>query len=184
MPTTDTPESQRTTNMTTAIPITIREEQPSDYDRIREVTELAFRDRAYSCKREHLIIDLLRQAHALTVSLVALSKSEVVGHVALSPVSLSEAKGPWFGLGPISVLPELQGLGIGSALMNAALSWLRGEQAAGCVLVGDSQYYSRFGFINDPSLSVKGVPPAFTLTKRLCPNDDRGVVRFHEAFTG
>ncbi|MCL5098163.1 MAG: N-acetyltransferase [Candidatus Omnitrophica bacterium] len=165
------------------MPILIREEQPSDIDIIREVTELAFRDCPYSCKREHLVIDLLRKADALALSLVAISNSEIVGHIALSPVSVSEAKGRWYGLGPISVLPRVQRMGIGSALMNAALSWMQQQNAVGCVLVGDPKYYIRFGFTNDPSLTVEGVPPAVTLSKRLYPNEDKGVVRFHGAFT-
>ena len=60
---------------------------------------------------------------------------QVIGHVALSPVTITndhghKAKG-WYGLGPISVLPQRQGHGIGSRLMKQALSELRAMQAAG-----------------------------------------------------
>jgi len=160
----------------------IRNEIPEDIARIREITELAFRDRAYSCKREHLIIDALRADRALTVSLAALTGSTIVGHVALSPVTISRASGSWYGLGPISVMPDFQRQGVGTAMMREALSHIAQRGASGCVLVGDPGYYIRFGFANDPSIVVEGVPSTFTLAHRFFPNSDHGVVNFHSAF--
>ncbi len=162
--------------------MTIRKEQADDAGRIREMTELAFRTCPHACGREQDIVDDLRRAGALSLSLVAVDAGEVVGHVALSPVTIPDARGAWFGLGPISVLPRLQRTGIGGALMKAALAWLRDEEAAGCVLVGDPQYYVRFGFTSDPSLTVPGIPPEVTLAIRLRPGEDRGLIRFHPAF--
>ena len=162
--------------------ITVRNERPGDVDIIRDLTELAFRDRDYSCKREHLLIDDLRAANALTVSLVAEAESTVIGHLALSPVSLSGASGPWFGLGPISVLPEWQQKGVGTAMMNEALARLTQQQAAGCILVGDPRFYKRFGFVHDPSIVAEGEPPEYTMILRLSVNPDHGIARFHDAF--
>lgn len=162
--------------------MTIRKENAGDASRIREVTEQAFRTCPHACGREQDIVDDLRKAGALSLSLVAVEAGEVVGHVALSPVTIPDARGAWYGLGPISVLPRLQRTGIGSALMADALAWLREQGAAGCVLVGDPQYYTRFGFTCDPSLTVPGVPPEVTLAFRLRPTEDRGPVRFHPAF--
>jgi putative acetyltransferase len=70
-------------------------------------------------------VDALRKAGALSISLVAEQAGEVVGHVALSPVSISDGSADWYGLGPIFVRPELQGRGIGSLLMNVAIGVLR-----------------------------------------------------------
>jgi predicted N-acetyltransferase YhbS len=162
--------------------ITVRNERPGDVEIIRHLTELAFRGRPYSCKREHLLIDDLRAANALTVSLVASADLTIIGHVALSPVSLSGASGPWFGLGPISVLPEWQGKGIGSALMKEALARLTQHQAAGCILVGNPRFYKRFGFVHDPSIVAEGEPPEYTMIFRLSENSDHGIARFHDAF--
>lgn len=70
---------------------------------------------------EHHIVAALRDAGALIISLVAEQNGQIVGHVAVSPVMINGSdKENWFGLGPISVLPDHQGQGIGSALMNAA----------------------------------------------------------------
>lgn len=108
---------------------------------------------------------------------------EVVGHVALSPVLISDGSTDWYGLGPISVKLELQGKGIGSLLMCAALQRLRERGAAGCLLVGDPSYYSRFGFKSEPSLVLPDVPPQYFQALLLGPSLPRGVVTFHEAFS-
>ena len=162
--------------------IEIRPEAAADAARIKEITELAFREAAHTCGREHLLVDALRNAGALTVSLVAVADHEIVGHVAASPVTVSEATGDWFGLGPISVLPRHQRQGIGSRLMDSVLSQLREKSARGCVLVGDPKFYGRFGFRSDPALIVPGVPPEVSLSLRFCPCADHGTVTFHAAF--
>ncbi len=162
--------------------IEIRPEAATDAARIKEITELAFREAAHTCGREHLLVDALRNAGTLALSLVAVSGHEIIGHVAVSPVTVSIATGEWFGLGPISVLPRFQRQGIGSRLMESALSHLQGKGARGCVLVGDPQFYGRFGFRSDPALIVPGVPPEVSLSLRFCPCTDHGTVTFHAAF--
>jgi len=163
--------------------IIVRNERPEDVDHIRDLTEMAFRDRRYSCKREHFLIDDLRAANALTVSLVALTESTIIGHVALSPVSMTGASGPWFGLGPISVLPAWQRKGVGTAMMKEALSRLTQQQAAGCILVGDPRFYKRFSFAHDSSIIAENEPLEYTMILRLSVNSDHGIARFHDAFT-
>ncbi len=161
----------------------IRSEQSADIERIAEVTQLAFRNAAHTCGREHSLVNALRAAGALTWSLVAISGEEIVGHVAVSPVTVSRSGGDWFGIGPLSVLPRCQGQGIGSRLMESALSRLRGAGARGCVLVGDPGFYARFGFQSDRTMVVCGVPPEVTLSVRFCQCDDGGSVEFHAAFS-
>jgi putative acetyltransferase len=78
-----------------------------------------------------------------------------------SPVAVSEGSLDWYGLGPISVLPDLQKQGIGKCLMHGGLSSLKSLGAKGCVLVGDPGYYERFGFRSLPGLLVDGVPPQY-----------------------
>jgi putative acetyltransferase len=163
-------------------PIQIRGEEAADRERIREITELAFREAAHTCGREHLLVDALRESGALTISLVAVSDCGIVGHIAVSPITVSQATGPWFGIGPVSVLPQYQKQGIGSRLMDSALSQLRAQGARGCVLVGDPSFYVRFGFRSDPLLVVPGVPSEVCLSLRFCQCDDHGTVTFQKAF--
>lgn len=162
--------------------ITIRPEHPKDAAAIHEVTAAAFRGAPHTCGREAELVDDLRAAGALTLSLVADLGGEIVGHVAVSPVTVSESSGRWFGIGPISVSPAYQRTGIGSQLMVAALEKLRASGANGCVLVGAPAFYRRFGFVNDADMLVGDVPPEVTLSIRLAPSQDRGVVEFHPAF--
>ena len=162
--------------------IVVRREALSDVVAIRAVTIAAFLDAPHAAHTEQFIVDALRDAGALSISLVAEQAGEVVGHVAVSPVSLSDGSMDWYGLGPISVKPELQRRGIGSLLMRAVLEQLRERGAGGCVLVGDPAYYSRFGFQRDCGLALPGVPPEYFQALRLGISSPRGVVTFHDAF--
>ena len=105
-----------------------------------------------------------------------------MGHVAVSPVSITSTVGLWYGLGPISVLPPWQRRGIGSLLMHEALQRLRRNGAAGCVLLGDPRYYNRFGFKADPDLILPGVPAEYFQAITFGASHARGIVSYHSAF--
>lgn len=164
-------------------PIVIRNETRDDVAAIAEVTAAAFKTLPVSNHTEQFIIEALRAADALTLSLVAESDGRVVGHVAFSPVTISDGTQGWFGLGPVSVLPEYQRRGIGTALIREGLSRLKAMNAQGCCLVGHPEYYPRFGFRNLPDLIYPGVPQevflALPLGTRQPPS---GVVAFHPGF--
>jgi putative acetyltransferase len=161
--------------------VLVRTEQPADIETITRLTETAFRDRPYASGTEQIIVNALRRHGQLTISLVAVDGEDIVGHVAISPVTLSSGVAGWYGLGPISVWPERQRQGIGSTLMRAALAELRRRETRGCVLLGDPGYYHRFGFTVQPELVLPGVPHEM---QALSFGDElpTGTVRFHEAF--
>jgi len=106
----------------------------------------------------------------------------VIGHVAVSPVSISDGTADWYGLGPISVLPDHQRQGVGSQLMRKAISALIEKSASGCVVLGEPAYYGRFGFQADPSLVLAGVPPEYFQALRFRSSTARGTVVYHRAF--
>jgi putative acetyltransferase len=162
--------------------IIIRNENESDIDAISEITKAAFENLSISNHTEQFIINALRNAKALTISLVAEASKKVVGHIAFSPVTISDGSLDWYGLGPISVLPELQKQGIGKSLMREGLSLLKTLGAKGCVLVGDPGYYERFGFRSLPDLFIDGVPPQYFLALPFEENKIHGIVVFHEGF--
>ena len=161
--------------------ITIRDEEASDVDRIRELIREAFKSADHSSGAEWKIVDGLREAGALTVSLVAHEDDRAVGHVAVSPVAVGDADG-WYGLGPVAVIPELQGNGIGSALVEEALHRLRLTGASGCVVLGEPGFYTRFGFSHDPSLSYADVPPPYFQVQDFGSQRPSGPVEYHPAF--
>ena len=160
----------------------IRAETDADIAAITDVTVAAFRTHPFSHQTEHFIVNALRAGNALTISLVAEVDGHVVGHIAFSPVTVSDGTRGWYGLGPVSVLPEQQRQGIGSALINEGLSSLRALGARGCALVGDPQYYVRFGFRNSPRLIHEGIPQEVFLVLPFAREVPQGVVVFHEGF--
>lgn len=162
--------------------IVIRNEIESDIKAISEITKAAFDTLPISNHTEQFIIDALREANALTISLVAVAGDKVVGHIAFSPVTISDGSLGWYGLGPISVLPEFQKHGIGKSMIREGLSLLKSLGAKGCVLVGDPGYYERFGFRSPKDLVIEGVPQQFVLALPLEESRASGTVVFHEAF--
>ncbi|CUW42993.1 acetyltransferase [Brucella vulpis] len=160
----------------------IRKERPQDAAEIRQVTETAFRPVAYSNQKEGEIVDVLRAAKALTLSLVAEEDGQVLGHIAFSPVLIDGAEKGWYGLGPVSVLPARQGEGIGGKLIREGLAQLCGAGARGCVLLGDPGYYRRFGFKADARLKLPGVPPEYFQCLAFGPDMPQGDVAYHVAF--
>ena len=149
---------------------------------IAEVTVAAFRTLAISNSTEQFILSALRAASALAISLVAEMEGRVVGHIAFSPVTISDGCPDWYGLGPVSVLPKYQRRGIGKTLIQEGLSRLKGLNARGCCLVGDPGYYKRFGFKRIPGFVHEGVPQEVFLALSFDGHAPQGVVEFHEGF--
>jgi putative acetyltransferase len=162
--------------------IVIRNETPDDVDAITEVTIAAFKTLAISQQTEQFIVEALRGAKALTLSLVAEMDGRVVGHIAFSPVTLSDGTPNWYGLGPVSVLPEHQRRGIGKTLIEEGLLRLKDLNARGCCLVGHPEYYRKFGFKNESGLVHEGVPSEVFFALSFDGHVPHGTVTFHEAF--
>jgi putative acetyltransferase len=162
--------------------IKIRKETDADINRITEVTVAAFKTLEISNHTEQFIIEALRAANALTLSLVAEVDGCVVGHIAFSPVTISDGTIHWYGLGPVSVLPEFQRQGIGKALVREGLSRLKDLDAKGCCLVGHPQYYRQFGFENITGLVHEGVPQEVFFALSFNGHFPHGTVKFHEGF--
>jgi putative acetyltransferase len=162
--------------------VILRPESDRDLAAIREVNIAAFQGHPYSQQTEHLIVEALRAADALELSLVAESDGEVVGHIAFSAAAIGGSSTGWYLLGPVAVKPVRQGEGIGRALVEAGLDALRSRGAGGCVLVGDPAFYGRFGFTPSSSVTWPGVPPENLLCLLLSGEMPTGEVAYHSAF--
>ena len=160
----------------------LRKETVSDIEAITEVTIAAFKNHPISNQTEQFIINALRDADALTVSLVAEIDGRVVGHIAFSRVIISDGTKDWYGLGTVSVLPEYQKQGIGKSLINEGLSSLKELGGQGCALVGDPNFYIRFGFKNYPELVHEGVPQEVFMALPFNEKVPQGTAVFHEGF--
>ncbi|MBV7486802.1 GNAT family N-acetyltransferase [Bordetella sp. BOR01] len=162
----------------------LRPETDTDIAAIFTVTQDAFRDQPHSEHTEGPVIDALRAAGALALSLVAEQDGQVVGHVAFSPVSIAGPGGVtvgWYGLGPIAVAPAMQGQGVGSMLVIEGLARLRGRGAAGCVVLGEPHYYRRFGFRPDAGLVLPDMPAEYFMAQAW-HGRAQGTVQYHTAF--
>ena len=161
----------------------IRPEVPDDIKGIEVVTLAAFAGLFSDHPTEHLIISGLREAEALSLSLVADVDAKIIGHAAFSTVTIDGKDHGWYGLGPISVLPELQKQGIGSALIHEGLARLRAMDARGCVLEGSPKYYQRFGFKPYPGLIYEFAPaPEYFMALPFYEAVPNGKVEYHKAF--
>ena len=162
--------------------IEIRGERPGDEAAIYRVTEAAFKGRPYAAGDEQDLVNRLRKLGQISLSLVAIDDHDLVGQVTFSPVELSDGSRPWFGLGPISVIPDRQGQGIGGQLIRAGLDAIDHMGALGCVLTGAPLYYQRFGF----KLASRNVPleePAAVFQLKLIRAERAdGAFSFHPAF--
>jgi putative acetyltransferase len=121
----------------------VRAENREDHGAVRRVNELAFDGAA-----EANLVDALRENGAAHVSLVAEEDGRVVGHILFSPLTVESAAGVWeaMGLAPMAVLPELQGRGVGSALVREGLKECLRLGHEVVFVLGHADYYPRFGF--------------------------------------
>jgi putative acetyltransferase len=165
-----------------ATDIQLRSETPADVAAIDRVTTAAFLNAPHTDHTEQFIVRALRKHGQLTLSFVAVTEGEIVGHVALSPVTLSSGEKHWYGLGPISVAPAYQSEGIGTLLMKQALDDLRAIGASGCVVLGDPDYYSRFGFRPEATLVLADVPPEYFQAIVFTGSAPTAIVTYHESF--
>jgi putative acetyltransferase len=122
----------------------IRPEVPEDAEAVRRVNTAAFGRSA-----EARLVDALRENGKALLSLVALREETIVGHIFFSPVTISGEKGTStaVGLGPMTVAPQCQRQGVGSALVETGLKLLRSQGYKGVVVLGHPEFYTRFGFI-------------------------------------
>lgn len=164
--------------------VLIRAEEKNDVSGVHAVNTTAFETHS-----EADLVDALREQASPVVSLVADQDGVIVGHIMLSPVTLSghpEVK--IMGLGPMAVVPEVQRRGIGSELVRAGLEQCRQLGFTAVVVLGHPDYYPRFGFSPASHFDIDSeyeVPDDVFLAMELQPGALNGVtgrVQYHAAF--
>lgn len=166
----------------------IREEQPSDIEKIWEVNTEAFETEA-----EANLVNALRSSGCTYISLVAESENNVVGHVLFTPVELtgsgSENKLKTMGLAPMAVLSQHQNKMIGSKLVETGLEYCESLGYDAIVVLGHPNYYTRFGFVPSVKFGIKSeyeVPDEVFMMLELSSEslkNQEGVIKYHEAFS-
>jgi putative acetyltransferase len=162
--------------------ITIRFEKESDQKSIWEVTRKAFLGKPYADGDEQDLIDSLRDSGALSKSIVALDGADLIGQITFSPAAISSGLGSWYALGPVAVLPERQGEGIGGKLIEVGVSELEAMGAWGCILTGDPEYYSRHGFRFAVENCPNNEPKENFMIRTFGERAPLGIFSFHPLF--
>lgn len=163
----------------------IREEQPSDIEKIWEVNSDAFETQA-----EANLVNALRNSGCAYISLVAETENIVVGHILFTPVELTgnENKLKIMGLAPMAVFSQYQNKGIGSKLVKTGLEYCRSLGYDAVVVLGYPNYYPRFGFVPSVKYGIKSeyeVPDDVFMILELVPEalkGHKGIIKYHEAF--
>jgi putative acetyltransferase len=169
------------------MPIEIRAETPGDVAAIHALNASAFETDV-----EARLVDALRAAGALTLSLVAVAEGRIVGHIAFSPVTVTSDRqaSSGVGLAPMAVLPELQRTGIGGRLIREGLQRLRDAGHRFCIVLGHPDYYPRHGFRRASTFGIRwenAAPDEAFMAQELAPGGLTGVggiARYHAEFDG
>lgn len=167
--------------------VSIRREEAGDEDAMRRVNEQAFGRR-----EEADLVDALRRRDEQLISLVALKDGQVVGHILFTPVTIQSDNeiSSAVGLGPLAVLPEHQGQGIGAQLVEAGLEACRQARHEVVVVLGHPGYYPRFGFAPSRPLGItweRDAPEEAFMVLELHEGalaGRKGVVKFLPEFKG
>jgi len=165
----------------------IREEQPSDIEKIWGVNAEAFETEA-----EANLVNALRSSGCAYISLVAELKKDVVGHILFTPVELTgnEDKLKIVGLAPMAVLSQHRNQKIGSKLVESGLAYCQSLSYDAVVVLGHPSYYPKFGFEPSVKFGIKSeyeVPDEAFMILELVPeslSNHAGVIKYHEAFNG
>ena len=165
----------------------IRPESPRDAAGIWALNQSAFgRD------DEANLVDNLRSANAVTLSLVAKTGQVILGHILFSPMKITNGSQeiPAVGLGPMAVRPDFQRRGMGSNLVNTGLMTLRERGHSIVIVLGHPWFYPKFGFepaINHGITWDRPVSPEVFMVQALQPGALEGVkgtAHYHSAFEG
>ncbi len=162
----------------------IRREESADIPKIRRVNKEAF-----ETQMEADLVDALREDGAVVISLVAIDKSEIIGHILFTKVSLEGFDIPIIGIGPMAVLPEHQGKGVGTQLMKVGLEECELKNYEAVVVLGYQDYYTRFGFSPSIEYGIKSeydVPPEVFMVKELKKGvlvGKSSTIKYHSLFS-
>lgn len=160
----------------------IRDTAPSDYPAIRQIVRHAFAQ-----NDEADLVEQLRADGDVLFELVAAAEIALQGHILYSRLEIEREAGAMeaAALAPVSVLPAFQRTGLGKALIEAGNVRCAALALPAIIVLGDPDYYSRFGFsaAATESLQAPFSGPAF-MALELRPGALKagGCVRYARAF--
>ncbi len=160
----------------------LREERDADAATVRALIAAAFAPMPFSRGTEGAIVAALRREGAVALALVAERAGELLGQAVFSPATVGGKPTGWHALGPVAVAPGWQRRGIGGRLIRNGLERMAAAGSEGCIVLGDPDYYRRFGFRVAPEFAPPGVPREFFMVLPFGERMPDGAVAFHPAF--
>ena len=170
----------------------IRKEKKEDYKITEEVVKEVFANEEYSDQSEHRLVASLRNSDEFIpdLSLVALHKDKIIGHILLSKIFIvkGEKSIESLALAPISVLPNYQNKGVGQSLIQRSLEIAEELNFDSVIVMGHSEYYPKFGFKKASNWCIQApfeVPDEFLMAIELKKNaldKTSGIIQYSDAF--
>ncbi|MCT8977912.1 N-acetyltransferase [Clostridium sp. CX1] len=168
--------------------IVIRQEQEKDISTIYSVVKLAFEKVEHSDGDEQNLVNRLRNSEAFIpeLSLVAELDGEIVGHILFTKIKICENIS--LALGPLSVVPELHGKGIGGKLIIKGHEIAKNLGFGSVIVLGHPAYYPRFGYVPASNWGIKApfeVPDECFMAMELIEGSLKsvsGVVQYAKEF--
>lgn len=162
----------------------IRPERAGEEQEIYNLTKRAFAPMPFGDEDDAGLTDALRESGDLFLSLIAEENSRIIGHLALSPVAITGTAARWMGLGPISVEPERQRQGIGSTLVQSAMTYCRTNEISGIALIGNPAVYGPMGFQSNHAFTYRDLSNQLVQYLTLSGSDPVGELTFAPALEG
>ncbi len=167
--------------------IIIRQENPSEFELITNIIKTAFESAPHTDGDEHNLVIRLRNSDAFIpeLALVAEINDEVVGHILFSKIVINGTT--QIALAPVSVLPEFQKCGVGSALINRGHEIAKEMGFGYSIVLGSNEYYPKFGYEIAEAYGIKApfeVPSEYFMALKLNENapDITGTVEYAKEF--
>ncbi|KYG57892.1 GNAT family N-acetyltransferase [Planococcus maritimus] len=172
----------------------IDQEQASEFEAVEALIRQAFAGEELSDQTEHQLVKRLRtsKAYVRELSLTAKrSNGELLGHIMLTKAQILGGQKAFdtLALAPVSVLPEHQGKGIGSALINASLKRAKQLGFSSVIVLGHPAYYPKFGFERASRWNIRApfeVPEEAFMAIELVPGalaNVSGVIQYADEFS-
>ena len=153
--------------------ITLRNERETDFRAVEELTREAFWNVYVPGCCEHYLAHEMRAAPQFLPELdfVAERDGRLLGSILYARTRIVDAAGrehPVITFGPLSVLPEYQGQGIGSLLVEHSKKRARELGFPAIVICGDPRYYGRFGFEPAEKYGIRDGIGLFAPALQIC----------------
>jgi putative acetyltransferase len=160
----------------------VRREKKTDIEAIRRVHEASF-----TSPLEAELVDNLQAEGDGVLSLVAWLNGEICGHIMFSRMKAIENRGLRVtALAPLAVLPENRGRGIGGKMVRDGLEWLKADGEDVVIVLGDPEFYGRFGFTTKAAQAFETPydgPHLQALALTEAGQQARGLLRYARAFS-